>query len=435
MPGQPPEKVFLFFSEILSMDVLDSQRCFVGTVSDVSIKPGAVYPQADEIILKRGGLGGSCCSLPWSAVASFDDDIILRAPSAQAPFSEQPKEHELLLKRDILDQQVVDTYNHKVRRVNDIHLLRADRDLIVAHVDIGLRGLVRRMGWESLVDFVLRRIAPRSAYLRQEELVGWKFVQPVAVNPASMTMKLSVSEKQLSSIPAADLGDILSTLNPSQRQALFRVLDLKAKARLFESLESDDRTALLQDLDKKEAADIIREMSPDEATDLLDRLPGPAAQNILALMESAAARKLSTLLGYSGDSAGGLMTTEFISIPELATVGEALEKARAWPIEKEFASALCVVDEKNRLRGITTLRRLLAEDPKTPVLRTLFPKVLRVHLSDSVKELSYIMERYKVHAVPVTDENNMLHGIVTVDDVLGRVVAMAWRRAKRTKGA
>ncbi len=422
--------MFINFSEILKRDIRDSDGIFLGNVWDISLKLGEIYPKLNELIIYKGSFRRVYATLLWSSVSNVDGDIILNVKKDDIKFENQTKEYEFLLKRDILDQQVVDTFNHKVRRVNDIHLLKVDHELVIAHVDIGLRGLLRRLGWEKTVDFIIKILAKNSKYLKKEDLISWKYVHPVSVNPASMTMKLSVSEKQLQAIPAADLGDIIFDLNHNQRMALFRALDVKTKAKVFENLELEEQKAMLKELDKKEAAQIITYMSSDEATDLLEELPRNMTKNILTLVESSRAKKLSTLLGYSSDSAGGLMTTEFVAIHETMTVEAAIEYIKNQTKEFEVVPYIYLTDDKNHLKGITTIRRLLFADPKDTVLKTAFPKTLYVYLNNSAKEVAYFMEKYKISSIPVIDENKVLHGVITMDDILSQVISIAWRKSK-----
>lgn len=427
--------MFINFSALLKKDILDSEGKFLGRIADISAKFGEIYPKLDEIIIKDGFIKKSYACVQMSRVIDIDDAVRVNIKSSDVKFSPAPNEYEFLLKRDVLDQQVVDTYNHKVRRVNDIHLLRVDHELMIAHVDIGLRGLIRRLELERAADLIVRLVNKNSKYLQKDDLVSWKYVQPVSVNPASMTMKLSFSEKHLASIPPADLGDIIFDLNITQRMVLFRTLDVKMKAKIFENLEFEEQQMILKELDKKEAAEIVERMSSDEATDLLERLPRGTVKNILTLVESNMAKRLSTLLGYSSDSAGGLMTTEFVALPEDMTVVDAIEHIRNNTREFDLVPYIYIIDDKFHLKGITTVRRLLFEDPKDVVLKAAFPKTLYVYLDNSVKEVAHFMEKYKMSAIPVIDENKVLHGIVTMDDILNKVITIAWRkRPRKTAG-
>jgi len=424
-------EMFVNFSDLLKKDVTAFDGAYIGKVWDVTSKLGEVYPKADELIICKGTVNRLYASVSWARVESVADEITLDVKKDDVKFSSEIKEYELLLRRDILDQQVVDTFNHKVRRVNDIHLLKVDRDLVIAHVDIGLSGLFRRLGWDKPIDFFLKLVTKKSRHSKASDLISWKYVQPVAINPASMTMKLSVSEKQLLSIPAADLGDIIFDLNPNQRMALFRVLDVKTKAKIFENLEFEEQNTLLKELDKKEAAQIVSHMSTDEATDLLEGLSPRVVNNLLPLIESSRAKKLSTLLGYSGDSAGGLMTTEFVSLLETTPVEGAVEHIKVNTKDYDTVPYIYIVDDKNHLKGVTTIRRLLFANPKEQISNTAFQKTLYVYLNNSSKEIAYFMDKYKVSAIPVVDENKVMHGIITMDDILSQVIAIAWRKRTR----
>jgi CBS domain-containing protein/sporulation protein YlmC with PRC-barrel domain len=428
--------MFINFSQLLKKRVRSADGRHIGSVWDISLKFGEVYPKSDTLIITTGFFKRLYASTPWKDISTIDDDIVVGRKVEDLEFSPACREYEFLLRRDILDQQVVDTYNHKVIRVNDVHLLRVDHELMIAHVDIGLRGLIRRLDWEEAVDFLVRLWDKNAHYLKREDLVSWKYVQPVSSNPASVIMKLSLSQKQLLSIPPADLNEIMMDLNLNQRMALFRTLDQKMRAKVFENMELDDQKTMLKELDKREAAEILEAMSADEATDLLEKLPRKVVDNILTLIESNRARKLSTLLGYSSDSAGGLMTTEFVSLPDTIRAGAAIDYIKTSTPEFELVPYIYIVDEKNHLKGITTVRRLLFACPNDSILATAFPKTLYVHLSDSVKEVAYFMDKYKFSTIPVVDENKVLHGIITMDDILSQLISIAWRKRPRpAKGA
>lgn len=428
-------EMFVYFSDILQKDVRDSDGKVLGRVWDISAKLGEIYPKSGDVIIFKGSMNRTYASIESSRISSISDEIVMDVKGLSLEFGHAVKPYDFLLKRDVLDQQVVDTFNHKVRRVNDIHLLKVDHELFVAHVDIGLRGLMRRLGWERAADFIVGSVNKKSGYLKSEGLVAWKYVQPVTVNPASMSVKLSLSEKQLASIPPADLGDIIFDLNPAQRMALFRTLDMKTKARVFENLEFDEQKVILKELDKKESSQIITNMSSDEAADLLANLPSGTVKNLLVLMESGRAKKLSALLGYSSDSAGGLMTADFVAVPETITVAEAIDHLRNKAKEAETVPYVYLVDDKNHLKGVTTIRRLLFAEGKDGVLKTIFHKTLYVYLNHSAQEVAYMMDKYKLSAIPVVDENKALHGIITMDDILSQIISIAWRkRPRKIKG-
>ncbi|MBI4972764.1 MAG: magnesium transporter, partial [Candidatus Omnitrophica bacterium] len=355
--------------------------------------------------------------------------IRLKINKDKIDFSEiHNNKEELTLRRDILDQQVVDTYNHKVIRINDIHLLMVDHSLMAAHVDISTRGVFRRLGLERFVDFLVGLVNKNAAYLKKEYLISWKHIHPLSINPVSMTIKVDVPHKQFSSIPAADLGEIFQDVNTRHQIALFRSLDLNTKVNIFVNIDFRTQRLIIEELNNKEKAELLNSLPADEATDFLERLPKDKIEELLGLVESKYSKKLSQLLGYSHDTAGGLMTTEYLAFVKDTPIGEVLQQIKERPFKIEPAQFVYIVDEENHLVGAVNFRRLIAASPTEPIQKAAFPKTYSVQVNSVVKEVAYLMDKYKYYAIPVVDNNNLLQGIITVDDILSQVIAIAWRR-------
>ena len=427
--------MFIYFSELLDQPVIDKNAERVGEVYDIIVKPTVVYPQSSHLIIRKGFPNRKYALITWADIRSRDDrEITLNIDKSVLSFKEKHNnKEELTLRRDILDQQVVDTYNHKVIRVNDIHLLEVENYLMTAHVDISLRGLIRRLGFEKITDFLVRMFNKNAEYLANEHLISWKHIQPLSINPASMTIKVDLSHKELSRIPAADLGEIFLDLNPAQQTALFKSLDVATRAKIFRSIDFKAQRSLIEELKPQESVEILNNLPSDEATDFLEKLPKDTVEKFLGLMESKQSKKLSQLLGYSSESAGGLMITEYLSFPKDTPVESALQQIRERTFKVEPAQFVYIVDETNHLIGSTNLRRMISAKPQDFIQNTAFPKTYFVHLNSSVKEVAYMMDKYKYFVIPVVDESNVLQGIITVDDVLNQVISIAWRRLKKIK--
>lgn len=428
-------QVFVYLSDFIGKPVVDIDNRLIGKVFDLAIaKPEENYPAASAITIKEGTVKLRFAKVTWDKINTIGDPFRLKIKVSEINFAPNPFNSEFSLRRDILDQQVVDTFNQKVIRINDIHLLRVDSELRLAHVDIGLRGIVRRLGREKFIDFWFKLFAPHANYLAKEPLVSWKFIQPLSVGPTAMPLRASLAREQLLSIPPPDLGEMMLDLDLNVRVALFRLLDAKTRAKIFESLDMPNRVSILEELETKEVVEIIDNMSPDEATDVLESLPNELINDVLNLIEGAKAKKLSTLLGYSSDSAGGIMTTEYIALSDKLTVAQALDKIKEKAKDVEFVPQyLCVVDDNNKLIGTTTLLRLISAAPDVPITSAMLAKPIYVHLDDSLREAAYMMDKYQCSTIPVLDRNHIVHGIITEDDVLGRVIAIAWRRKIRPK--
>lgn len=428
-------KMFIYFSQLMDKPVIDKNRRPVGEIYDIVVKPSQVYPQSDLLVIRRGFPNRQYAAVKWSDIFEMDDkETWLKIEKDKLKFydSHNNKE-ELTLRRDILDQQVVDTHNHKVIRVNDIHLLFVDHALMIAHVDITTKGLIRRLGFEKLVDFLVDIARPGSDYLRKEHLISWKYIQPLSINPVSMSIKVDVPGKQFNAIPSADLGDIFLDLNIKHQMALFRSLDVNTRARIFVNLDFKTQKLVIEELKDSESAELLNSIASDEATDFLEKLPREKTSHYLGLMESRYSKKLSQLLGYANDTAGGLMTAEYLAFPQNMPIEEVLKQIKERKFKVEPVQFVYLLDEANHLMGATNFRRLLLANPHDTLQSAAYPKIYSVHLNSSIKEVAYLMEKYKYYVVPVVDDNQVIQGIITMDDILSQVIAIAWRRLKKIK--
>lgn len=425
--SSPRHTHFFFFANWSKRAVCDRNNKPVGRLWDLVINPQEPYPPVMGLVVVKGTFRRQFAVLPWSDVADTETCIRLRAAADQLVFKESMDSQEFRIRKDVLDQQVVDTFNHKIIRVNDVHILSVTPPRVV-HVDIGTRGLVRRLHWEPFLDSTIRLFKPKAKYLHDDRLVSWKFVKTITTDP-TQPIQMDLSAKQMANIPPADLGELLMDLDIHQRLALLRRADPHQRARLFERLVYAQQEQLMEHLSQKEIIDLVSRMSADEAVDLLGELPNDRSQQLLSMLESNKARKLSQLLGYEEDEAGGIMTTEYLEVHELKTVAETLNLLKDPAPHLETVYYLYVVNDQKQLVGTTTLRQLISSDDlQKPVGKTVFPKPLFVYLNTSLKEVAFLMDKYKVSALPVVDKEKHLQGIITVDDVLHHVIPIAWRR-------
>ncbi|MEK6572449.1 MAG: CBS domain-containing protein [Bacteroidota bacterium] len=427
--------MFVFFSLLLNKRVLGANNRKVGVVYDISFQLSEQFPRAISLIVSNGSLNRKYADVPWEYVEGINEVAKLTIPSEKISFNQSHGTYEFTLRRDLLDQQVVDTFNRKVIRVNDVHLLRVDRELRVAHVDIGVRGLVRRLGWEKPLDAAVRLLSPSSPYLKKEHFIGWKYIQPLAVHPVKGTVRLSVAYKDLAQIPSADLGEIMVDLGSAERVALFKSLDLKTQARILEGVSLDIQEALLEELEAKDAVRILEQLPPDMGADILEKMPVHLVQQLLGLMETTRAKKLSMLLSYSSESAGGLMTTEYISLPHTITVAEAISHIKEMTLKTETIYYAYIVDENHKLLGSVSLKDLLVAQPEQAIADVMFRKPISVHVNDTVRSVAFKLDKYNMVVIPVINEGGILQGIITIDDILSKVISIAWKRRARTPAA
>ena len=223
---------------------------------------------------------------------------------------------------------------------------------------------------------------------------------------------------------AADLADVAEAIPIEQVRTLLRVLPADRAADVLEYLDEDLRSELLEEMTPAQAAKLVSEMTPDDRVDVLEELEDERAEEILAEIAPEARRETEKLLTYAPDSAGGLMTTEFVQVPETLTVDEALANVRriARAGRREAMHAVYVKDAQGALRGVMSLRELLAAAEGTRVADVAWEEVVSVPATADRAEVARMTSEYDLVAVPVVDDAGRVIGVVTVDDVIDAIV-------------
>ncbi|MBI4386375.1 MAG: CBS domain-containing protein [Elusimicrobia bacterium] len=424
---------FHFYADFEKKEVLDNSGRLVGTIHDIalSLEP---FPRATHLILRKGLIKRRYAVVPWEKIERILLTIHLQFSREEIPFMDGAPSFEFTLVRDILDQQVVDTNGQKVIRVNDAHLIQVERDIRIVHVDVGIRGIVRRLGWQWWVDPFVEIFLARTDYLK-DNLINWRYIQPLAIHPQKGTLKLTLDQKQLATIPSPDISELMQKMDAHQRLALFKSIAPDWRPGVFSNFDLLLQKELLENMDLKEAAELLSKAPADQTTDLLEEIPKSVADSLLALMETTKARRLSALLGYTSDSAGGLMTTEMITAPHTATVADIVERLRPLKDQLETMDFVYLVEGESRLVGQVLLRRLLLASPAEAASQYAYPRPIYARAKDSLREVAFLMEKYRLASIPVVNngKERYLQGVITIDDILERIIPFAWkRRAKMT---
>ena len=404
----------IFLSDFLNAEVVDHRQHRVGRVRDLVVVMTDPFPRVTGVILKGNR---KVRSIDWSVVRSWDNkELSLKVDEAGL----QPHtraDNELWLARQILDKQIVDMDGRRVVRVNDLQLSQVDGSMLLVGVDIGSRGLARRVGVEGLG----RRATSMAGLDWPQKLISWEAVDPVKSDVNSV--KLRIAHTKLAKLHPADIADIVNELSPEDRSAVFAALDDEKAAETLEEIdETETQASILERLDVERASDILEAMAPDEAADLLADLPPERAQQLLQKMEDDEAEDVEELLAYREDTAGGLMTTEYVAIQHTLSASQAIDRLRELEPDAESVYYVYVVDEEEHLLGVLSLRDLIVVKPETPIRDFMIKKVIAVGLDASPREIGEVMEKYNLLAVPVVDQHNRIQGIVTVDDVMERVI-------------
>jgi len=404
-------QVFLFLSKILGRNIVGATGETLGRVYDLTAEFVEPYPIVTGVIFSSAQKKNPVV-LPWNDVVDMDQTISVSVTSIHDLSTLHLREGEVLLKDALLDKQVVDTDGAKIRRVNDLQFLKTRHGLHLVHVDVGFRGLIRRIGLISVFDAILQGLFD---YQLPNHLIPWKFTQPLS---SPDLLRLNIAQNRLSQIHPADLADILEELDIKQRSAVFQALDVETAAEALEETDPKIQVSLINDLNSEKASDIIEEMSLSEAADLIGDLPKAKAEGILKEMEKDIADDVKELMAHPEQEAGGMMTTSYLSFRPQTTVREALDKFRREAADVDLVYYVYVTDEEERLLGVISLRDLILADADQKLGDIMDERVVSVKLDDKGDTIAEQFAKYAVTAIPVVDENEIMHGTIIFKNLL-----------------
>jgi len=409
--------MFVYLTELLAKQVrsVDDRR-LLGHPVDLVANAEEVYPAVVGFMVRRGRR--PAFYLPWSQIAAVEKNEILVRGTPTAPGAAHPPEGSLYARRHILDRQIIDTFGARVVRVNDLHLLRMEDGLRLIHVDVGASGLFRRLGWLPAVNALTRGLFD---YQLRDHLIAWKFVQPLGHFGRAgqrQVLRLSASHQPLAQLHPAELAEVLEDLDMHKRQALFGSLTPEVAADALEQMDTETQVDLIEGMGEEHATRVVEEMATDDAADLLSELEEEKAETILDGMEVERSEEVRELLTHEEDTAGGIMTTDFIALKTDYTVEQTITMLRQEAREAENIYYLYVLDDLSHLVGVVTLRSLIVASPERRLADLMSTRVISVTTGEDKSAAAELFAKYRFRAIPVVDGNGVMKGIITIDDVL-----------------
>lgn len=405
----------IYLSQLMGNPVYAADGEKIGTVSDLGIATGEVFPRVTSLAFK--GPGRTPFMISWRKyVDTYDEkEIHLKVPAVEIRFSYlQPDE--VLIARDILNKQIVDTRGMRVVRVNDLKLSdTSSTQLRLLGAEVGARGILRSLS--PALEHVALKVARTFGHPIPERIIAWSYMDLVERDLSNV--KLSVSHKTLDDMHPADIADIIERLDPRLRGQVFAQLDDEQRAGAMAEFDDDAMAAeLMGGMNEREASRMLSEMDPDDAAELVSELDYDKAEKLLRLMGVQEQRAIRQLLGYREDTAGRIMTSEFAALPEDKTVADAVELLRGLDEDFESVRYVYLSDEDNKLSGVVTLNALIVAQPETPLADICTREVITASPEDDQEDVAEDIAKYNLLAMPVVADDGHLLGIVTVDDAL-----------------
>lgn len=456
------------------------QDLVVRIPDESAVEGPEVYPRVVGLVAKLKAVRGSRkVFIPWDRVGEMTTaGVRLKSPALNLKqFELRPGE---LTVKSLFDRQVVDVEGRRVVRINDLDLAASDGQYRLVAVDVGPNAMLRRLVGPRLGDRVNQLV--RHEQSSRPQLIDWAQVAPAADNAALDDLRLRVPRERLALMQPAHLAHIVEQLTPKAGAALLTELDDAHAADALEELDDEQRGRLLREMDPEFAADVLEEMEPDEAADALQNVTSEEAADLLGRMERDEAEDVASLLGYPEDSAGGIMTTEYVAVPEWTAAGAVIEAMRAQtkaaaagaddPLPDALPELYVVIEDtpparvtpvrrpsmrgrngvrasrprpsqppvatqearaftlwtEGRLAGVVSLRDLLLADPQATMEQVMRPVECIARPLDEERDVARLIADEDLVALPVVDDDGKMLGIVTVDDAIDVILPTAWKK-------
>lgn len=415
--GRDASTVLFYLSEVIGVPVTSPSGERLGTLRDLIVQVGSdPFPKIKGLLVVVGGIP-TPIYVPWDSVDTIGPSGVklLTSRLDLRPF--ERRDGEVLLAKDILDKQIVDVAGRRVVRVNDAQLALYGRVLRLVAADISTAGFLARVLPRWLIEGRLTR-----------QLISWSQVEFFASEVPQV--KLAIPHDKIARLHPADIAELVQELAYPQASEVLASLEDPIAADTVEELEPTLSTAIISSLPPEDAADILEEMDPDDAADLLGELPAEQAEGLLKEMEADEAAQVQRLLTYPEDSAGGMMTTDFITMPEYLTVRQAIARLRQQKELPDQIYYMYIVDHEvnGRLVGVLSLRQLVTAPPDARLRDIMVRDVIKAHVNDPAEEVARTIAHYNLLALPVVDEFDHLLGVVTVDDAIDVILPEEWQR-------
>ncbi|MDD1764883.1 MAG: CBS domain-containing protein [Methanomassiliicoccales archaeon] len=410
--GNGPIQDFLL-TDIIGVDVvLNGKR--IGKLSDIVVVDRDKVAEVTDIIVTRP-FGNHSLIVPWPKVKSMTAKVIVIDLENITKYEAEPPEGSILLKDHILDKKVLDMEDNIVEIVYDLKLMMKNNRLYVTYVDSDKHARLRRVGMRRLAE-VMRKRAGET----EDVMIPWFYVQSMPTDLSSFKgdVRLKVLKEKLNDLPPVDLADILEELDHDQRLAVFHQLDTEQASDTLEEINPNVQRSLISSLRREKVAELIDLMTPGQAADVLAALPSMDAREIIDLMNEDNAVKIRSILEKQDENILNFTSLNFLAMFPDETAEQARSEYQSIAKSKDVVMYIYVVDENDKLLGVLDIKELLKADEKALLGDVMVKNVISLGLDSTLRDASRIFARYDFRAVPVTDDEGRIVGVVPYRDVM-----------------
>lgn len=397
-----------YLSHLIGLDIVDIHNNKLGELQDISIVTDEAFPRFKRFIIKSDS---QSYTLSWSKTVS---KISLQAIKLKIEKPElRPsylQDDEIFFVKDLLDQPAIDTRNKQAFVVRDICYQPQETPRI-----IGIK-CTRPLKLRKLLSSADNSFGSNTEGASGTTILNWSYLDLITRDLSELD--LDKTHRLLTQLHPVDISSILVQLDDEHKTLLLDRLSNDIAADVLSELETEEQTSIVSELSERNASDVIEYMDPDDAADIIAELPQEKADKILRMMNSSEEEAIRKLMSYPEDSAGGIMTSEFVVLNETIQVNQAIEELRKLDRDHESVHYIYTCDEDEVLKGVLSIRTLILAQGDQLLKDLAFYDLIYVNTDENLEEVYQRISKYNLVALPVIDTNHKMVGVITVDDAL-----------------
>ncbi|MCX6179233.1 MAG: CBS domain-containing protein [Chlorobiales bacterium] len=401
-----------YLSEIVGRRIYLKSRT-IGKLKDLVIQENAgKVPEVTHMLVHQP-YGEPRLLIPWDQITLISNTEIVSEITSTEGYELNPEDSHIFLKDYILDKKILDMDGHEVEVVYDVKLLFQNERLFVTEVDFNRFRILRRMGFKKLANYLAR--------YKEGSSISWLYVQPLPDTIGSFegNVKLNVLKENINDIHPVDLADILEELDGNQRMAVFNQIEPELASDTLEEVEPRVQRELIRSMEKERAAELINEMSPAQVADILSVLPASEADEIIEFVDSENKQRVQQIIDQNDENIMLYSTQQIIKRPHDTVVRDVINNYRDVAGDMDVIMYVYVVNEENILQGVVDLRELIAAEPDQTLGEIMTDSLITLCADETLQDAVDMFSRYSFRAIPITEENDYLLGVVSFHDIKG----------------
>jgi CBS domain-containing protein/sporulation protein YlmC with PRC-barrel domain len=402
-----------FLSELLGVRITISGKK-VGKLNDIIIKENGTLPVVTHFFVGRPF--GETAVVPWEVIGTISTREITLSADSIVPFTGAPEDSAVLLRDHVLDKKAIDMDGRDMDVVYDVKLVLKNDKFYVSEVDLSRYGLLRRMGMTGLANFIYR-LAERI----REQTISWTYIQPLPEDIGSFrgNLQFKVVKEKLADLHPVDLADILEEMEPDQRVNVMEGLDPEQASDTLEEINPNVQRDLVESMKVEKVAQLVDQMTTGQAADVLSVLSTSEANGILKLLDPENAVKIRAIMEHHEENILDFATQEYVSFPPDYTVEQAQDEYRTVARGKDVVMYIYILDQERHLLGVIDIKELLLAEDKALLKDVMEENVHTLEPDSTLKEAYEKFARYDYRAIPISNDNYTMLGVVTYRDIVG----------------